>query len=306
MIHKPVLLEEVVKWLNPQKGEAYLDGTAGYGGHAAPIMERLGPSGRVVLVDRDRLAIKALGERFDNTAEIIHSTYSEAAESLLESGDLFDLILLDLGVSSPQFDMPERGFSFSKAAQLDMRMDQSQHLSAAEVVNNYSVGKLGNLLRDLGQEPRWRQVAQAIVEHRPFSTTTELAKIVGQVAARSQTDPSTKTFQAIRMEVNDELAEITKALPILIQLLTPGGRMAVISFHSLEDRIVKQFIDTESRDCICPPKQPVCTCNHQASVAKLTAKAVDGAKYDSSNPRARSAKLRAVVKINKKTKGGER
>jgi 16S rRNA (cytosine1402-N4)-methyltransferase len=304
MLHKPVLLEEVLAWLDPQKGEAYLDATAGFGGHAQAIIDRIGSDSRVVLVDRDRTAIKALGERFDQRAEIIHESFARAAEDLLADGSLFDLILLDLGVSSPQFDTPERGFSFSKEAPLDMRMDQSQQLTAAEVVNTYSAAKLGNILRDLGGEPRWRQVAQAIADHRPFATTTELARVVHQVAARAQIDSATRTFQALRMEVNGELTQLADALPNLVKLLAPGGRLGVISFHSLEDRIVKQFFDTESKDCICPPKQPICTCSHMATIAKRTAKPLAGANYDS-NPRARSAKLRVAVKINKKQKEGK-
>jgi 16S rRNA (cytosine1402-N4)-methyltransferase len=304
-IHQPVLVEEVITWLNPKDGEAYFDGTAGYGGHAAEIIQRIGDRGRAVLVDRDRIAIKALGERFDQRAEIIHATFAEAAESLLADGSLFDLILLDLGVSSPQFDNGERGFSFNKEAALDMRMDQSQRLTAADVVNHYSEAKLAEILSEYGEEPRARRVAEAIVSARPLRTTTELAQVVRKAAAYGGSDAATRTFQALRLEVNGELEELKSALPNLVRLLAPGGRLGIITFHSLEDRIVKSFFDTESRDCICPPKQPVCTCNHQATIAKVTKKPVLGETHDRNNPRARSAKLRVVVKIKPKTKGGD-
>ncbi len=303
--HTPVLTYDVIKWLDPKPGQAYLDATAGYGGHAERIIEHIGATGRVVLVDRDRTAIKALGERFDQRAEIMHASFADASEQLVGDGSLFDLILLDLGVSSPQFDNASRGFSFNKPAALDMRMDQSQGLTAEEVVNNYSVGELTRILSEYGEEPKAAQVAKAIVAARPLSTTDELAAVVRAHALRSgHNDTATRSFQAIRMAVNHELEELKTALPNLVKLLAPNGRIAVISFHSLEDRIVKQFFDTESRDCICPPKQPVCTCNHVASLAKLTKKPVLGETNDASNPRARSAKLRVACKLKPKPKEG--
>ena len=274
--HHPVLLHQVVELLHPQKGEAYLDGTAGYGGHSAAILDRIGPAGQMILVDRDAL----------------------------EEGTLVDMILLDLGVSSPQFDNTERGFSFKADAPLDMRMDQSQRLTAADVVNRYQERELERVIRQYGEEPKARGVARAIVAGRPFTTTTQLAKVVRKYAVKpSDIDAATKTFQAIRIEVNQELSEIELALPILVKLLAPGGRLAVISFHSLEDRIVKQFFDLESRDCICPPKQPICTCGHKRILQKLTAKPITADSDEIAiNPRARSAKLRAAEKINQKQK----
>ncbi len=304
--HIPVLLEQTISLLDPKPGEAYLDGTAGYGGHAEAIIARTGRSGRSVLVDRDREAIKALGERFDR-AEVIHANYYEVARQLVEDGSLFDIILLDLGVSSPQLDIAARGFSFKNSAPLDMRMDQSQSLTAAEVVNNYPQIRLADLIYRYGEEPRSRAVAAVIVNHRPIKTTAELANIVRRVVRSSgDSDPVTRTFQAIRIEVNEELVSLAAALPCMERLLAPGGRLAVISFHSLEDRIVKQFIDRQSRDCICPPKQPVCTCDHQATLIKLTQKVISGEVYDSLNPRARSAKLRVAAKINTKKQKEER
>jgi 16S rRNA (cytosine1402-N4)-methyltransferase len=298
--HQPVLLREVLEVLNPKAGETYLDGTAGYGGHAAPIIELLGPSGRAILVDRDAHAVRALAERFGDQADVMHADFLEAADRLLEEGQLVDMILLDLGVSSPQIDNAERGFSFKADAPLDMRMDQSQSYTAADVVNHMDERQLEQIIRDYGEEPKARAVARAIVQARPLHTTGELAKVVRTVALRGDIDAATRTFQAIRIEVNGELDQLREALPKLAKLLSLGGRLAIISFHSLEDRPVKQFFDLESRDCICPPKQPVCTCDHVAGLRKITAKPILADSTEIAiNPRARSAKLRAAEKINK-------
>ena len=298
--HQPVLLDAVLRVLSPRALESYLDGTAGYGGHAAAIMERIGPQGRVILVDRDVNATRALAERWDDRVEIMHTSYLEAAERLLEDGTLVDMILLDLGVSSPQFDNGERGFSFKTDAPLDMRMDQSARLTAAEMVNRLDERALAKILKDFGEEPKARAIAGAIVAARPIATTFDLAKIARRYAApMKDVDNATRTFQAIRIAVNDELGQLEQTLPKLVRLLAPGGRLAVISFHSLEDRIVKQFFETESRDCICPPKQPICTCGHVAALTKLTAKPITGEATEIAiNPRARSAKLRAAEKQN--------
>lgn len=301
--HQPVLLDDAVRVLDPQKGQIYLDATAGFGGHASAILERLGPNGRVILVDRDAMAVRALKERFGDTVEIIHDSYLEAAERLTEDGTLVDLILLDLGVSSPQLDRAERGFSFKAEAPLDMRMDQSQSLTAAEVVNSYPERELERIIREYGEERRARAVARAIVASRPFETTKQLAAVVRHIVGRSgDIDGATRTFQALRIEVNSELSQLEEALPRLVRLLVPGGRIAVITFHSLEDRIVKQFFDRESRDCICPPKQPICTCGHHATLKKLLSKPIAGSTNDAINPRARSAKLRAAEKLTPKPK----
>src|ERR1700683_904591 len=299
--HIPVLVDQVVRVLDPHTGESYLDATAGYGGHAAVLMERIGASGRTVLVDRDAAATQSLAEQFGDAAEIIHADYLTAAERLLDEGTLVDMILLDLGVSSPQFDNRERGFSFAGGGPLDMRMDQSQQLTAAEVVNRWPAYELERIIRDYGEEPRARAVTRAIMRSRPFATTADLAAVVRQAAAAtSGIDTATRTFQALRIEVNAELELLQAALPMLAKLLAPGGRLAVISFHSLEDRTVKQFFDYEARDCVCPPKQPVCTCGHVASMRKLTVKPIIASADEIAfNPRARSAKLRAAEKINK-------
>jgi 16S rRNA (cytosine1402-N4)-methyltransferase len=294
------MLDEVVRVLEPRRGQAYLDGTAGWGGHAAAILKQIGPDGRAILVDRDAHAVQALSTAFGERAEIIHESYLDGAKRLLEDGTIVNLILLDLGVSSPQFDNADRGFSFKADAPLDMRMDQSQHRTAADIVNKTDERTLAKLIRDYGEEPKANAVARAIVAARPINTTLELARVVRRRAAGAKdTDAATRTFQAIRIATNDELAQLSQALPLLVRLLAPGGRIAVISFHSLEDRIVKQFFDLEARDCICPPKQPVCTCDHKASVRKLTSKPIlAGPNEIAINPRARSAKLRAAEKQN--------
>ncbi|GAC1369514.1 MAG: 16S rRNA (cytosine(1402)-N(4))-methyltransferase RsmH [Candidatus Saccharimonadales bacterium] len=297
--HQPVLLDQVISVLAPKPGETYLDGTAGYGGHAAPIIDLLGPNGRAILVDRDANAIRVLSERFSDQ-EIIHADFLEGADRLLEEGQLVDLILLDLGVSSPQIDNPDRGFSFKADAPLDMRMDQSQSYTADDLVNQMSERDLERIIRTYGEEPKARAVAKMIVAARPIHTTGQLARVVRKAALKGDIDAATRTFQAIRIEVNGELDQLSEALPKLAKLLSLGGRFAIISFHSLEDRIVKQFFDLESRDCICPPKQPVCTCGHVASLKKLTSKPVLADPTEIAiNPRARSAKLRAAEKINK-------
>jgi 16S rRNA (cytosine1402-N4)-methyltransferase len=299
--HTPVLLDQVVQILAPQKGESYLDATAGYGGHAAAILERIGPEGRIILVDRDANAVRALATKFGERAEIMHDSFLGASERLREDGTIVDMILLDLGVSSPQLDQTDRGFSFRGEAPLDMRMDQNQPHTAGDVVNSYRQAEIERILRDFGEEHRAKAVARAIVEARPIHTTTQLAKIVSRVvgsAEHGEIHPATRTFQALRIETNDELGQLEQALPVLASILAPGGRLAVISFHSLEDRIVKQFIARESKDCICPPKQPICTCDHVATLVPLLRKPIDGLTHDASNPRARSAKLRAAEKIN--------
>lgn len=298
MKHQPVLLPEILQLLDPQPGETYLDATAGYGGHAALIAQKVGERGRLILVDRDSDAIRELGQTFGDKAELIRSSYLEAAQKLLETGEMVDMILLDLGVSSPQIDNPERGFSFQADGPLDMRMDQTQRLTAAEVVNSYSREQLKDLIKRYGEEPRAGLAASAIVRERPFTTTAHLAKVVAGAVKYSagKIHPATRVFQALRIEVNNELEQLRRALPLFLKLLSPGGRLAVISFHSLEDRIVKQFIETEGKDCICPPQQPICTCKHRASLDRLTKGAIQGKINDNNNPRARSAKLRAARK----------
>lgn len=296
--HQPVLLDPVLRQLSPHEGQSYFDGTAGYGGHAAAVIARIGQKGRVILADRDHHAIAALGERFGDRAEIMRANYLDASKQLIAGGTTVDLILLDLGVSSPQLENLERGFSFNSPHRLDMRMDQSQGLTAWEVVNQYAEMSLADVIGKYGEERRAKTVARAIVAARPIDSAQQLALVVRKATTAKGIDPATRTFQAIRIEVNAELASLEAALPIMAQLLNLGGHIAVISFHSLEDRIVKTFFNEAARDCICPPRQPICTCQHVASLKILTKKAIKGSEFDKSNPRARSAKLRAAEKIN--------
>jgi 16S rRNA (cytosine1402-N4)-methyltransferase len=298
--HIPVLLEQVVELLQPQPGETYFDGTAGFGGHAAAIALRIAPDGQLILVDRDQQAVDSLSARFGDSATIMQLDYLAAARQLQADGKQVDMVLLDVGVSSPQLDTPERGFSFRNDGPLDMRMDQSAPRTAADVVNTTREQELADIIYRYGEERRSRRIAKQIVANRPLQTTKQLADLVAKTIGRSgDIHPATRTFQALRIYVNSELDQLAEALPLLVDILKPNGRIAVISFHSLEDRIVKEFFNRESKDCICPPEQPICTCNHIASLQKLTKKAISGS-VDTYNPRARSAKLRAAVKLKQK------
>lgn len=290
--HIPVLLEEVLATVDPRKGETLLDATAGYGGHSAAILERTLQDEGSVLVDRDEAAIRALRHRFaGRSVQIVHESFMEAARVLVEEGERFDVIVADLGVSSPHLDNHTRGFSFAYTAPLDMRMDTNQTLSAEQIVNDYSEEELIRILRDYGEEPRARRVAKAIVNARPILSTTELAEVVARAlhVRRQKTHPATKTFQALRIAVNDELEQVKRSLPLWLSLLNPGGRLAVISFHSLEDRLVKQFFAEHGGN------------RYDAQLDILTKKPVVAAKDELVfNPRARSAKLRVAVKIKRK------
>lgn len=297
--HIPVLLSEVLKYLDPKPGDTYLDATAGYGGHAQEVIGRTLSPTRATLVDRDQNAIDYLHQqKVLSRAEIIQKDFLSAAKALLEQKRQYNLILADLGVSSPHLDNANRGFSIRADGPLDMRMDQRQELTAKTIVNNYSEAELETLLREYGEEPKARKIAHAIVANRPIAKTHDLASIIAGAAGwrksggNSKIHPATRSFQAIRLVVNNELDQLNMALPIWLELLAPGGRIVIISFHSLEDRIVKTFLTEQSGDRYDAPltgltKRPV-----QASSQELVF-----------NPRARSAKLRAAAKIN--TKGRE-
>lgn len=286
--HTPVLLDAVLKFLDPQGGESYLDLTAGYGGHASKVLERtLNPS-RATLVDRDQTAIEYLQHKFESGGvQIIHQDFLGASQELLKAGNRFDLILADLGVSSPHLKQASRGFSFQSGGPLDMRMDQSQSLTAETIVNTYNHRELAETIREYGEEPRANKIAQLIVENRPLTTTHELAAIVTKVwPGHSKVHPATRTFQALRIAVNSELEQIKLALPIWIELLAPGGRIVIISFHSLEDRIVKRGLNDVAGD------------RYDAQLKLLTKQPVTASSNEIVlNPRARSAKLRAAAKI---------
>ncbi len=287
-VHTPVLLKEVLECLSPQKGESYLDLTAGYGGHAASVLAQTNSPEKAILIDRDQAAIAALSKRFKGSgAQIVHSDYLSASHQLSREDTRFDTILADLGASSLHFDTAERGFAFSNPGPLDMRMDQSQALTAGIILNTFKEDKIAGILYDYGQEPKSRAIARRIVASRPLTTTDQLADICTKVYhSYRRIHPATRTFQALRIAVNDELAQLATSLPIWTELLAPGGRLVVISFHSLEDAIVKSFF------------ADVAAKTYDAELRQLTKKPLS-AQIDEidSNPRARSARLRAVAKI---------
>ena len=284
--HVPVLLREVVDQLKPKHSESYLDLTAGYGGHAQSIISAT--QGNATLVDRDENAVAVLYEVFstNNSVHIVHESFLDAAKRLIAGEERFDMILADLGVSSPHLDNAHRGFSFAIDAPLDMRMNPRQSLSAMDVVNTYTTKELVRILREYGEEPKAERMALKIVEARPLTSTLQLAAIAKQVwPGHSKVHPATRLFQAVRIEVNDELGQLEKMIPLALQLLKPGGRLSIITFHSLEDRIVKRFFkqvagDRYDADFLEVSKKP--------AVASLDERAI--------NPRARSAKLRTVRK----------
>jgi len=288
--HIPVLLQEVLQCLDPKQGENYLDLTAGYGGHAVEILERTKNPSDTVLVDRDKNAVEELQKRFGKTADVRHQDFLSASDELRGEQVLFDLILADLGVSSPHLNEADRGFAIQADGPLDMRMDQSQALSAETIVNSYREAELADIIWKYGEDPKARQIARLITGNRPFTSTTELAAVVAMAwPGRSRVHPATRTFQALRIAVNDELRLLELALPLWIKLLKPGGRIAVISFHSLEDAVVKRVFQEESGD------------RYDAQLQLLTKRPITASPHELvSNPRARSAKLRAAAKINTK------
>ncbi len=287
-LHVPVLLDRTLELLAPQLDESYLDLTAGYGGHAAAVLERTSNPSSAVLVDRDENAINELKAFKDKGAKLLHTDFVTAAKHLVEEGEQFEMILVDLGVSSPQLDRAERGFSFSKDGPLDMRMDPTAEKSAADIVNKASEQELLRIIVEYGEESKGfaRRVAQAIVRNRPFTTTSELATLIlGEHRGKWQRiHPATRTFQALRIATNDELGQVDLLLPLLPRLLKPGGRVAIISFHSLEDRLVKRYFKEQSE------------AGFEAELQIVTKKPSEGSLYDVHNPRSRSAKLRVAVK----------
>jgi len=281
-----------------------MDGTVGAGGHAAGLLEASTPDGLLLGLDRDPQALSIAAQRlspFGERVTLRQTSFARLAHAAAEAGwETVDGLLLDLGLSSMQLDSAGRGFSFRLDGPLDMRFDPAQALSAADLVNDLPVRDLAEILRRFGEEPRAWQVAQAVVAARPLLSTTQLAEIVAQASGRTRSGihPATRTFQALRIAVNDELAALHDGLEQALTLLAPGGRLAVISFHSLEDRQVKEFIRRESRDCVCPPEQPLCTCGHRATLRMLTRKPLrpDEAEIRR-NPRARSARLRVAERL---------
>ena len=306
--HVSVLLDECIEGLNIKPDGIYVDGTLGGAGHSYHIAERL-TTGRLIGIDRDPVALKAAGERlspFADRVTLVHSNFCRMGQVLQELGiSGVDGILLDLGVSSPQLDDGSRGFSYMTDAPLDMRMDNGDALSADTVVNTWSYEELKRILYDYGEERYAPAIAKAIVKRRqesPIETTGQLVDIIRAAmppaALREKQHPAKRTFQAIRIAVNDELGELPPMLQAASQLLAPGGRLAVISFHSLEDRIIKKTLQELSTGCTCPPNFPVCVCGKKPKMKLVTRKPiVAGTAELVYNPRARSAKLRVAEKI---------
>ncbi|MBI3941892.1 MAG: 16S rRNA (cytosine(1402)-N(4))-methyltransferase RsmH [Chloroflexi bacterium] len=302
--HTPVLPGEVLDALQPHPGGVYIDGTVGAGGHSQLILHAAGPGSRLLGLDADPDALARAGERLASFGErivLVHSNFADLFEVAQEYGFTpCDGILLDLGLSSMQLSDGGRGFSFQQDGPLDMRFDPSQPETAADLLNNLPEQELANLIYEYGEEHQSRRIARAIVQARPLRTTRQLADLVARVTGRGRQGihPATRTFQALRIGVNEELQMLEKVLPQALRCLKPGGRLAVISFHSLEDRIVKNFFQQEARDCICPPEQPICTCHHHSTLAIITRRPVQSTEEEiSRNPRSRSAKLRLAERL---------
>lgn len=304
-LHTSVLLDEVLRALDPHPGQRFIDGTVGAGGHSEAILQASAPDGQVLTLDADPAALDIARQRlapYAGRVRLVHANFIQIA-SVARSHNFLPVhgILLDLGLSSMQLSAAERGFSFQSEGPLDMRYDPSSHTTAADLVNSLSQNELADLLYHFGEERRSRAIARAIVAARPLHTTSQLAEVVARaVGGRrgAKIHPATRTFQALRIAVNDELKALSTALSQAIPLLAPGGRIAIISFHSLEDRIVKNLFSRESKDCICPPEQPTCTCGHRATLRIITRKPITASRHEAStNPRARSAKLRVAELI---------
>ena len=311
MEHVPVLLEEVLEFLRCLPSGAFVDCTVGLGGHARAILERIRPSGGLIAIEADTEALQQARRNLAAWKEkvtYVQASYRRLSETLQRLG-VRDVagILLDLGMSSAQVESPSRGFSFSRRGPLDMRYDRRQPLTAADIVNRYPEKDLVKILREFGEEKAAKRIAAAIVRRReewPLSTTDELAELVASVArprpARGGIHPATKAFQALRVAVNDELGALSEALPQAIEVLRPGGRLIVLSYHSLEDRIVKQTFRGFEKGCVCPPSFPVCRCGRVSEVEVLTRKPMRPSEEEiRRNPRSRSARMRVCERKEK-------
>lgn len=304
LVHTPVLLPEAVKFLSVQAGGRYVDCTVGGGGHAVAILEAAAPGGLLLGIDADPQAIEFASSRlqpFGESVRLVQASFRNL-EQVCRQHSFVPVhgVLFDLGLSSLQLADRERGFSFQVEAPLDMRFSPDQPLTAADIVNDYSEQDLADLIWRYGEERASRRVARAVVRARPLRTTTELAAVVAAAVpgARGHIDPATRTFQALRIAVNDELSALSEALAQAVRVLGHGGRLVVISFHSLEDRIVKQFIQREARDCVCPPEVVQCVCGHRASLRAVSRGAARPTEAEViANPRSRSARLRAAEKL---------
>jgi 16S rRNA (cytosine1402-N4)-methyltransferase len=303
--HVPVLATELVELLDPRAGDVAVDCTFGGGGHARAVAERLGAEGSLICIDRDPAVAErfaALAPELPPSARFIAADFADALADLAAAGAEADCVYLDLGVSSLQLDVAERGFSYSYDAPLDMRMDPTQALTAAEIVNEWPEARLAAILRDLGEERYARGIAREVATRRPLRTTGELADAIRSAVPPAyrfgRGHPAKRSFQAIRIAVNGELDSLDHGLPAAWDLLRIGGRMAAISFHSLEDRRVKRFLAERARECICPPELPVCVCGREPEAELLTRRAVVPSEAElAANPRASSARLRVARKL---------
>ena len=303
--HRSVLYHQIILALRPQSQRRYVDATLGAGGHAAGILDASSPDGRLLGIDLDPQALVLASQRlaeYSNRITLVQASFTSLAEQLARVGwEQVSGIVIDLGVSSMQFDTPERGFSFQADGPLDMRFGPQQAISAEELVNSLPEAELADLIWRYGEDRLSRRIARSILQARPLHTTRELADAVAHAygGKKERIHPATRTFQALRIAVNQELQALESVLPQAIAALSPGGRLAVISFHSLEDRMVKQYFRRESRDCICPPEQPVCTCGHKASITEITRHPIQAGDDEiAENPRSRSAKLRVAEKLD--------
>jgi 16S rRNA (cytosine1402-N4)-methyltransferase len=304
-IHVPVLVDEVITALQPRRGGHFVDCTVGLGGHAAAILEKVSPSGRLLGIDADPEAIRISQDKLSDYGEavtLVNDNFINL-EAICKRYHFHpvDGILFDLGVSSLQLDTAERGFSFHLDAHLDMRFNPEQGLAASDIVNRFSEQELAKLIERYGEERHSRRIARHIVQNRPIATTTELAQLVEQAVAgkRARIHPATRTFMALRIAVNSELQNLELALKQTLNLLRPGGRLAVISYHSLEDRIVKQFMRDAASSCLCPPGTVICCCGHVPTLKLISRKVTKPTSLETeSNPRSRSAKLRIAERLN--------
>ncbi len=302
--HEPVMMPECMRALNVVPGGRYIDGTLGEGGHSKTILQAADPGGQVMGLDADAEAISVAADRlaeFGGAFRAVNVNFRDVRATALQ----YDFVpvhgvLFDLGVSSLQLDRESRGFSFRRADPLDMRFSLDQQITASGIINGYAESELADIIFHLGEDRAARRIAREIVRNRPIVTSLDLADLIERVNPRrgKKTHPATRTFQAIRIAVNDELSALETALEQAVSLLGHGGRLAVISYHSLEDRIVKNFIRKQASDCICPPGTPVCRCDHLATVKVITRRPLVPTDSEiDSNPRARSAKLRVAERI---------
>ncbi|MHB8488871.1 MAG: 16S rRNA (cytosine(1402)-N(4))-methyltransferase RsmH [Candidatus Dormibacteria bacterium] len=306
--HRPVLLTPLIESLQPRPGQIAVDATLGAGGVTAALLERVTPGGRVIAVDRDQSAVDAGRARFgaSGAVEIAQGDFADLDAIVHALGVAADVVVFDLGISSLQLDDPARGFSFRLDGPLDMRMNPSTGVTAAHLVDSLTADELTSMIRDYGDERFARSIANRIVrarERSPITTTAQLRELVEQVVPRrfwpKRIHPATRTFQALRIAVNHELESLERGLQAAISILRPGGRLGVISFHSLEDTLVKNALHVAAQNCVCPPQQPHCTCVHRATLFLLTRKVIrpDPAEL-ATNPRSRSARLRVAEKLD--------